>query len=92
MPGFSWDARKATANERKHGVSFDLAREVFDDPRALIDLDPEPSEERWRIIGQIHGGRQLLFVVFLENEDDASFHIISARQATRRESKRYLDQ
>lgn len=33
---FEWDKRKAEANLRKHGISFDEASTVFDDPLAAI--------------------------------------------------------
>jgi uncharacterized DUF497 family protein len=39
MIRFEWDPAKARANNRKHGVSFDIARYVFDDPDALMDHD-----------------------------------------------------
>ena len=42
---FEWDAAKAEANRRKHGVSFEEARTVFFDEHALFMADPEHSEE-----------------------------------------------
>lgn len=50
---FEWDSRKAAANVRKHGVSFDEGSTVFDDPPAAI-FDDEPhstTEVRELIIG-----------------------------------------
>ena len=46
---FDWDEDKALANVRKHGVSFELARTIFSDPRLLTvaDLEHNDSEERW---------------------------------------------
>jgi uncharacterized DUF497 family protein len=41
---FEWDARKAKANLRKHGVSFDEARTVFDDPNASLSFDYEHAD------------------------------------------------
>jgi uncharacterized DUF497 family protein len=51
---FEWDRRKATANLRKHGVSFDEALTVFKDPLARIfdDEDHSMREAREIIIGQ----------------------------------------
>ena len=45
---FEWDEVKANANVRKHSVSFELARTVFNDPRLLTvaDLEHSESEER----------------------------------------------
>jgi hypothetical protein len=48
---FEWDDAKAAANRRKHGVTFDMARTVFDDPDALDERDDDPDEERWTHIG-----------------------------------------
>jgi uncharacterized DUF497 family protein len=51
---FEWDDRKAKRNERRHGVTFELARLVFDDPNAIdrLDLD-EPDEDRELITGLV---------------------------------------
>jgi uncharacterized DUF497 family protein len=50
---FDWDEDKATANARKHGVSFDLARTVFSDPRLMTvaDFEHSETEERWFSVG-----------------------------------------
>ncbi len=42
---FEWDPRKNAANERKHGVSFEEARTVFYDERALLIQDPDEQED-----------------------------------------------
>ena len=48
---FEWDAKKAKANKAKHGVDFELARDVFRDPAGLSSLDDgSEDEERWRIM------------------------------------------
>ena len=51
---FEWDDRKAKRNDREHGVTFEIARFVFNDPNAndRIDLD-EPEEERELITGLV---------------------------------------
>ena len=79
---FEWDDRKAQRNERQHGVTFELARLVFDDPNAIdrLDLD-EPGEDRGLITGLV--GDVLLTVCFVER--GARKRIISARKATNRE-------
>jgi uncharacterized DUF497 family protein len=87
---FEWDARKAAANLAKHGVDFEVAKDVFRDPARLILLDDSTDdEERWRTIG-LAGGR-VLFVVFTERDDDV-IGIISAREASKREERDYLGQ
>jgi uncharacterized protein len=87
---FEWDSKKARANKAKHGVDFELAKDVFRDPACLIGLDESSEdEERWRIIG-LAGGK-VLFVVFTERNGDV-IRIISARQASKREERDYFGQ
>ena len=83
---FEWDDRKAERNERQHGVTFELARLVFDDPNAIdrLDLD-EPDEDRELITGFV--GDVLLTVCFVERSHRK--RIISARKATNLEQIDY---
>ncbi|KAF0333040.1 cytoplasmic protein [Gigaspora margarita] len=49
---FKWDNNKAASNLRKHGVSFEAAAQVFEDPFAISIQDQvENGEERWKTIG-----------------------------------------
>jgi len=89
MPeGFEWDPEKEQDNRRKHGVGFDEARTVFEDPGALIKPDPVHSlgEERYIILGRSSRDR-LLVVVHTDRGD--LVRIISARPATPRERRAY---
>jgi uncharacterized protein len=85
---FEWDDVKALRNERKHGVTFYEAREVFGDLNALIELDEEVAEERWRHIGVTASG--LLFVVATERGQRT--RIIMARRADSNEQDSYRRQ
>jgi uncharacterized DUF497 family protein len=87
---FEWDERKAAANERKHGVSFEEARTVFFDERARLMDDPDHSEdeERFILLG-LSGSLRLLLVCHCYRRDANVIRIISARKATARESKSY---
>ena len=87
-PTFEWDSRKATANQRRHGVSFKEATTAFRDPMARIHEDPEHSfdERREILVGYSTVGR-LLLVAFLER--DGKIRLISARRATRDERKNH---
>lgn len=40
---FEWDERKAIANVKKHGVSFEEAKSAFYDERARLIDDPDHS-------------------------------------------------
>ena len=85
---FDWDPRKAGENLRKHGVSFDEASSVFDDPLGITYQDPDHSDEerRWVTFGYSASNR--LLVVRHTERDDTS-RIINARPATRSEQKIY---
>lgn len=85
---FEWDKHKAATNFRKHRVSFDEARTVFNDSLARIFNDPAHSTNELReiIIGHSLAER-LLIVSFTERGE--AIRIISARLATRRERQDY---
>jgi uncharacterized DUF497 family protein len=86
MP-FVWDPRKAVSNVRKHSVTFEEAVTVFDDERALVQPDLV-HEDRLLILGRSARAR-MLFVVYVEREEEDSVRIISARKATPHERKAY---
>lgn len=82
-----WDQRKAVANKTKHGVSFELAALVFDDPLHLSQPDSHPDGNRWQTIGRI--GSATLLVVHTDFDDRKGGRIISARKATGYERNAY---
>lgn len=86
---FSWDPHKADSNLRKHGIAFDEAITVFNDPFAFIFDDVEHSEDEHReiIIGFSTLSR-LVLVCFVERNED-TIRIINARRATKDEIKDY---
>ena len=83
---FDWNARKAAANLRKHGVAFDEAASVFLDPLSATGDDPDHSldERRFVTFGISSSGR--LPVVARVQDDDVT-RIVTARLATRAERK-----
>ena len=87
---FIWDARKDRLNRRKHGVSFDLAMRVFDDPFHVTEQDREADgESRWQTIGAV--GKTVLLVAHTVDEEHDLIRIISARKATRTERGIYAE-
>lgn len=88
---FEWDTAKAAANLAKHGVSFELAREVWDDPLHVILPDRiEDGEPRWHAIGLVGAMAVLLVVhVYPRADDEERIRIVSARKATAQERRRY---
>jgi uncharacterized DUF497 family protein len=87
---FDWDARKNAANKRKHGVSFEDARTVFYDDRALLIEDPDENDEedRFVLLG-ISATLRMLVVCHCYREKDSLIRIISARKANRKEREDY---
>ncbi len=85
---FEWDESKAAANLKKHGVSFEEAKTVFDNVLAVIFDDEAHSvgQRREIIIGHSQNNR-LLLISFAERSN--TIRIISARLATRREREDY---
>ena len=85
---FEWNTEKAEANLKKHEVSFDEAETVFDDPLFVIFADPDHSfeENRFIIMGESNQNR-LLVVSYMERPPKT--RLISAREATRPERKKY---
>lgn len=87
---FTWDDRKNRHNTTKHGVSFETAALVFEDPDHLSRLDREvEGESRWQTLGML-GESVLLVAHTVETENDEEIiRIISARKATPRERSIY---
>ena len=83
---FEWDAKKAHANLSKHGITFEEAATVFDDPRA-VDAADLFEHDRFVIIGRSARDR-VLFVVHAVRSHDR-IRIISARKANPAQRKAY---
>lgn len=88
---FEQDSAKAATNKRKHGITFELAITLFDDPFALIVKDSKHSEieERFWQIGESDSG--VLVVVFTIRGKGRSekYRLISARKANKKERALY---
>ena len=85
---FEWDQEKASTNLKKHQVSFEEAKTVFNDPMSITIVDPNHSidEDRFVDIGLAANG-QVLVVIYTERGDN--IRLISCRVATKREQKTY---
>ena len=88
---WTWDPDKAAANRHKHGLSFETAALVFDDPLHASKPDAHPNGDRWHTVGLV--GQVLLLVVHTLPEESAegeqAGRIISARKATAHERRAY---
>lgn len=89
---FEWDPAKEAANQRRHGVSFDEAREVFDDPLHLSVRDRRFTyfEERWITVGRTENRRLVVVAnMYFDDNDEEIVRIISAREATTHERQQH---
>jgi uncharacterized DUF497 family protein len=88
---FEWHDAKAEANWQRHGVSFDLAKTVFNDPFAIerIDDREDYGGERFVIIGMAEG-HVVLFVAYTQREQ--GIRLISARRVTQYDQEDYFRQ
>jgi uncharacterized DUF497 family protein len=89
---WTWTEEKNRTNKLDHGISFETARLVFDDPLAMTRHDPHPDGDRWQTVGLIGG--VTIFVVHTWPETRADTgeevgRIISARKATTHERRAY---
>lgn len=89
---FEWDPKKNDINKKKHGLSFETAKEVFYDEFAIVFDDPDHSieEDRFLIIGSIRA-EQISIVSHCYRDNENRIRIISARRATKAEQRAYLD-
>jgi uncharacterized DUF497 family protein len=85
---FKGDENKAEENFIKHGVSFQEAKTIFDDPLRATGYDgPHSGDEiRWRSIGYSNNNR---LIVVSHTEREGKMRIISARRPTRTERETY---
>jgi hypothetical protein len=85
---FEWDEEKNKLNKKKHGISFETAQMVFQDPYRIEFYDDENSknEQRYDVIGMVN---DMLFVVYTERVN--KIRLISARLATNLERRIYDD-
>ena len=95
---FEWDEVKNLANQRKHGVDFEEASQVFLDPLFVSVLDRvQDGEQRWRTYGKVKGWLLMMVAHTVREMDEQGrtievMRIISARSATRKERQRYEDE
>ncbi len=90
MIRFEWNRAKDSANQKKHGVSFEEAKSVFFDEFAVQFYDEEHSEEedRFIMLGMSNESR-VLVVCHCERNEGNTIRIISARKATKKERSFY---
>lgn len=84
--GFEWDPVKDAANQRKHGIGFREATEIF---RGFVliaeDIRRDYGERRFIALGEYDG--EVIRLIFTERED--SIRVISAWKANKNDRKEY---
>lgn len=89
---WTWDEDKSRLNERKHGLDFDTAWLVFDDPLMVHRPDPGLDEERWHAIGVVDAVAIIVvhaWPSFVPSDGGEMPRIISARKVTPHERRAY---
>lgn len=89
---FEWDEIKNQTNKKKHGISFEQVKSVFEDDLAILFDDPDHSldEERFLIIGMSEE-KGICIVSHCYRGLDDKIRIISARKATKTEQNVYIN-
>ncbi len=83
-----WDEEKAKSNLKKHGVSFEEAATIFNDPKIATISDPDHSEDEERDVSLgMSVIMRLLAVIHTFRKE--RIRLISARKATKAEKKNY---
>ena len=85
---FEWDQNKSEENERKHGITFEEAKTVFNDPFAITIDDPDHSDDEYRYIDIGFSSKSIVLIVWY-TERSENIRIIGCRKATRSERKTY---
>ena len=87
---FNWNPQKAKSNVRKHGITFEEAKGVFYDDKAIEFYDDDHSdwEDRFLLLG-VSSKSRLLLICHCYRENNAIIRIISARKATQTEAEQY---
>ncbi len=86
----TWDPEKAADNLRDHGVALADAATVLDDPFAITIEDREQDEQRFVTLGADLTGK--ILVVVYAYASDEEIRLISAREASRGERRRYEEE
>jgi uncharacterized DUF497 family protein len=89
---YEWNEEKNKLNQQKHGISFEEAKEVFDDALQISKLDKRFSyfEERWITIGSTSKYKVLVVAnLFFTDDGEEIIRIINARKANKQERQSY---
>lgn len=93
ITSFQWDEGNARKSEERHAVSRTEAEQVFANEPLVIapDFQHSQSEQRYNALGST-ALRRLLHVTFTLRESGTAIRVISARDMSRRERNRYVQE
>ncbi|BBL72572.1 BrnT family toxin [Methylogaea oryzae] len=83
--GFEYDQDKSDANRAKHGIDFDEAQALWDDPDLLEIPARDTDEPRCLVVGKI-GNKHWSAVVTYRSEN---IRLISVRRSRKEEVEIY---
>ena len=89
---YEWNEEKNKLNQQKHSISFEEAKEVFEDALQISKLDKRFSyfEERWITVGTTSKHKVLVVAnLFFTDDGEEIIRIISARKANKQEKESY---
>ena len=85
MPNFTWDPHNNSTNRDRHGLDFEDAPQVFDDPNRIEWYSDRRGERRFLTVGKVFGLLLTLIYYFRRT----AIRIISFRQANTAEREAY---
>ena len=86
MPKFEWDNNKNRSNQKKHGISFEDASDIFNDDDRVQYQETRAGEKRYKIVGKAF--EAIITVIYTMR--DLIVRMISARRSSKDERKAYL--
>ena len=82
---FEYDENKSLSNKQKHGIDFEEAKELWEDPHAFEIPSLQSKEERFLVLGQINSKNYTAIITYR----DTNIRIISVRRSRTKEVKLY---
>ena len=82
---FEYDSHKSKSNKAKHGLDFEEAQGLWEDPDGIGFPAPSDDEKRFALLGSLRGK---LWVAFHTLREDR-IRLISVRRARKGERKLY---
>lgn len=86
MPKFEWDDNKNASNQKKHGISFEDATDIFNDRDRIQYIKTRDGERRYKAVGKAF--EAIITVIYTVR--NLIIRVISARRSSKEERKAYI--